>query len=49
MAIKPVCDKCKQELIDFGGILLSPPDKDGMVKKWHLCNGCYIEITKDLK
>jgi hypothetical protein len=47
MAIKPACDKCKQELTDFGGILFSPPDKDVMVKKWHLCKGCYQIITKD--
>jgi hypothetical protein len=47
MAIKPICDKCKHELTDFGGILLSPPDEKGMVKKWHLCDGCYEEITKE--
>jgi len=48
MAIKPVCDKCKKELKDFGGILLSPPDKDGKVKKFHLCNKCYKNITQSL-
>ena len=49
MAIKPICDKCKQALIDFGGILLSPPDKEGMVKKWHLCKECYEEIINNFK
>jgi hypothetical protein len=49
MAIKPICDKCKQELTEFGGILLSPPDKEAMVKKWHLCKGCYEEIISNFK
>jgi len=43
MAIKPKCDKCKKELKEFGGILLSPPKKN-MVRKFHLCQGCYREI-----
>lgn len=46
MAIKPKCDKCKEELKDFGAILLSPPDKSSKVKKFHLCKKCYSEITK---
>jgi hypothetical protein len=45
MAIKPVCDKCKKELDDFGGILLSPPDQDSRVKKFHLCRMCYKEVV----
>lgn len=46
MAIKPVCDKCQKELEDFGAILLSPPDKNNNIRKYHLCENCYIEITK---
>ncbi len=46
MAIKPLCDKCKLELKDFGGILLSPPDKRNKVRKFHLCKKCYAEIVK---
>ena len=45
MAIKPKCDKCKKELNEFGGILLSPPKKN-MVKKFHLCQECYAEISQ---
>ena len=48
MSIKPNCDKCKQELTEFGGILLSPPDKQEMARKWHLCVDCYNDIAKDL-
>jgi len=48
MAIKPKCDKCGQELKEFGGILLSPP-KGRIVKKFHLCKNCYREIHRDLK
>ena len=42
--IKPNCDKCKKELNEFGGILLSPPDNDRKVTKYHLCKKCYEEI-----
>lgn len=48
MAIKPLCDKCRSELKDFGGILLSPPDKEGKVKKFHICVECYTKMEKDL-
>jgi hypothetical protein len=49
MAIKPVCDKCKKELNDFGAILLSPPDSFNKVEKFHICKGCYAEIIKEIK
>jgi len=48
MAIKPKCDKCKKELKEFGGILLSPPKKN-MVRKFHLCKKCYQEIYRNFK
>ena len=47
MAINPKCDKCKNELDDFGGILLSPPDENDMVRKYHLCKKCYVEIFEN--
>ncbi|MCG2698373.1 hypothetical protein L6307_04805 [Candidatus Parcubacteria bacterium] len=49
MAIKPICDKCKKELNSFGGILLSPPDKNNNVKKFHLCESCYKKIINSFK
>jgi len=49
MAIKPVCDKCKKELKEFGGILFSPPNEKGYVKKWHICKECYIKMEKELR
>lgn len=49
MSITPLCDKCKKELQTFGGILLSPPNENSEVKKFHLCVDCYQEIAKDLK
>lgn len=45
MAIKPICDRCKKELEDFGAILFSPPDEDNKVEKLHLCRACYEEIV----
>ena len=47
--IKPLCDKCKKELLEFGAILLSPPNKDGTVKKLHLCVECYTKILNDIE
>ena len=44
MAIKPICDKCKKELKEFGAILFSPPDEDNKVKKFHLCKSCYKRL-----
>jgi len=44
MAIKPKCDYCNNELVDFGAILLSPPDKQSRVDKIHVCKTCYEKI-----
>ncbi|MBU4082407.1 hypothetical protein KKB98_00425 [Patescibacteria group bacterium] len=49
MAIKPKCNKCKKELKKFGAILLSPPDKKDLVKKFHLCQFCYKEIVNKMQ
>ena len=49
MAIKPKCDQCGQELTDYGAILLSPPDGQGMVKKFHICKSCYAKLEKQLE
>jgi hypothetical protein len=49
MTIKPACDKCKKELNEFGAILLSPPDRENNVKKFHICKKCYEEISKELR
>jgi len=45
MAIKPICDSCKKELVDYGALLFSPPKKNS-VKKYHLCKECYRKIIK---
>lgn len=49
MSINPRCDKCKNELKEFGGILLSPPNWKSEVKKFHLRAFCYKEIEKEFK
>jgi len=46
MSIKPNCDKCKKELTDYGGILLSPPDNNRKVIKYHLCSDCCQQMEK---
>lgn len=48
MAIAPKCDKCGEELTDYGAILLSPPNQTGQVQKYHLCKACYQEIEPTL-
>lgn len=49
MAIKPTCDKCGNELNEFGAILLSPPDIENKVRKFHLCVDCYKKFEDELK
>lgn len=49
MVIKPVCYMCGQELQEFGGILLGPPDESSKVEKFHLCRNCYEEIEDIIK
>lgn len=48
MAIQPICDKCKKELTNYGGLLFSPPNEKREVQKWHLCNNCYQKILREL-
>ncbi len=45
MAIKPICDKCKEELEEFGGLAFSPPSEDGKTfNKFHLCVKCFYKF-----
>lgn len=46
--ITPVCAICKNELFEFGGILLSPPDTENKVIKNHLCEDCYNNIITNI-
>jgi hypothetical protein len=39
--INPLCDKCGNELNEFGAILLSPPDSNDEHLKSHICVSCY--------
>ena len=47
MPINPICDICKKDLDDFGAILLSPPDENSRVKKFHICKDCYDELVEE--
>ena len=49
MAIRPKCDRCGRELKKFGAILLSPPDEQSTVKKYHICIECYAVFLEDMK
>lgn len=46
MSIAPRCDSCGKELIEFGAILLGPPDGN-LVEKFHPCQDCYKKIRKN--
>lgn len=48
MAITPNCDRCKEELLDYGAILLGPPDDEGMVKKFHICKSCFVFFEEEM-
>lgn len=55
--IKPICDFCKEELEEPGGIILSPPVETkiiqgrtlttGIVIELHICKKCYDEEIVD--
>jgi len=49
MAINPKCDKCGSELREFGGLVFSPPNEHGVVRKWHLCKECYKELERSFQ
>jgi len=48
VAIEPKCDKCKEELDDYGAILWSPPDGRGKCDKYHICLKCFDIIVREM-
>ena len=46
MSISPVCNKCGKRLKEFGGLVFSPPNKKDIVKKYHLCVRCFVDVEK---
>ncbi len=48
MAIAPKCDvvQCGQELKEFGALLFSAPDANGLTKKQHVCVHCYAKMQQ---
>jgi hypothetical protein len=51
--IQPVCMRCKEELREPGGLLISPPGATVMagqlfstVSKSHLCTDCYRQVCE---
>lgn len=51
--IKPICDKCKREMQDFGGLLFSPPKTlisgSQNVTKQHVCVDCFSSLSECMK
>ncbi len=47
MAIRPICDFCKNELNDFGALLFSPPNEKSEVQKLHVCKQCYGKMIAE--
>jgi hypothetical protein len=43
------CDRCGNELNQFGGLLFSPPGSDGRPEKRHLCVDCYAVVFAELR
>jgi hypothetical protein len=38
------CDRCAKKLKRPGGLVLSPPDKNNLVEKLHLCIRCFQDL-----
>ena len=54
--MKIICDKCKKELKDLGGLIFSPPinnsqffEKNLEVYKLHICSECFIKLADWMK
>jgi hypothetical protein len=47
--IHPVCAICEQELTEPGAILLSPPDRKGKIKKYHICKKDFKRLKSMVK
>ena len=41
MAIKPPCDICGDELMEPGALMFSPPNREDIVIKEHICKKCW--------
>lgn len=39
----PNCDYCGQVQATSGGLVFSPPDDGGFVRKYHVCTDCFID------
>ena len=42
--MKILCNCCNEELTEQGGLLFSPPDENGILKKYHICVNCFAKI-----
>jgi len=49
MPIKIKCDICGEELLELGALLFSPPNKNKLCNKYHICNNCFKDIKKIYK
>lgn len=38
------CDYCNNPMKELGGLVFSPPDENGMVKKYHACKSCFMKL-----
>ena len=43
---KIFCTCCGNGLMVPGGVILSPPNEEGLVAKYHVCEDCYKEIEE---
>ena len=41
--IKIKCDICNSKLDVLGAVLISPPSRNNMVRKFHICSTCYYQ------
>lgn len=46
--IAPVCDSCGKELDEFGGLIFGPPDPQGTVVKFHVCQKCFKTLKDEV-
>ena len=43
------CKLCKKGIKEPGALIFSPPDSDDILKKYHICVGCWPSVLRFIK
>lgn len=46
MSLKIQCCRCNARLVEFGGLVFTPPDDIGKCSKLHVCRMCCADLVE---